>query len=155
MSALSEQTREYLRQAGWQEGREIDPKVYVDLLTAEGYPVHESVVRFIRAYAPLRVFFPHPQNPEHQDDLLLDPIEASRLVYMERIAEDYSPRVGKALCLIGMAHAKGMVLCMDAEGGVYGGYDDALFELAESAEAAIEALCQGGEFNEVALEEEE
>ena len=147
MSKLSKQTKQILQAAGWSETRDVDPGVYRRVLEAEGYPVHPCVEEFLRSFASIRAFFTTPQGEDN--DFFLDPVEAVDFIYMERVAEDYSPRVGMPLCVIGLYHHDNMVLLMDSGGGVYGGHDETLLHVADSAEEAIEAMIMGAEFTEI------
>lgn len=147
MAKLSDKTKKILQAAGWSETRAVDPGVYRSVLEAEGYPVHPSVEEFLRSFASIRAFFTTPSGEE--SDFYLDPVEAADVIYMERVAEDYSPRVGMPLCIIGLYHHNNMVLMMDAGGAVYGGYDETLLHVGDSAEAAIEAMVTGAELSKI------
>lgn len=148
-TGLSERTTALLQQAGWSPTRQVDTGVYERALAAEGYPVHQRVKAFLSAYAPLRIFAPVEGSRTEAREILIDPLLAMEAVYVERVAEDYSPRVGQALCVVGQYHDGNVVLLMDAEGGVYGGYDETLLHLGETGEQALEAMCSGGSFSEV------
>ena len=148
MSKFTDRTKEILEAQGWSETREVDPGVYVRVLEAEGYPVHPCVREFLRSFASIRAFFTTPEGEDN--DFFLDPVEAVDFIYMERVAEDYSPRVGLSLCVIGLYHHNNMVLMMDSGGAVYGGYDETLMHIADSAEEAIEAMVAGAAFSEIA-----
>ena len=153
MAKLSKDSKQYLRQAGWSETRAVDTGVYTRLLKAEGYPVFPCVEQFFRSFASLKVFFSTPQGEDN--DFSLDPSEAIEVIYAERVTEDYSPRVGLALCTIGLYHHGNMVLMMDSGGAVYGGYDETLLFIADSGEEALEAMITGAEFSEVGAAESE
>ena len=153
MPKLSDKTKKILRGAGWSETRAVDPGVYRRVLEAEGYPVHPCVLEFLRSFASIRAFFTTTQGEDN--DFFLDPVEAVDVIYMERVAEDYSPRIGMPLCVIGLYHHDNMVLLMDSGGAVYGGYDETLLHIADSGEEAIEAMVSGAEFSEVAANAEE
>lgn len=147
MSKLSDKTKEILKGQGWSESRDVDPGVYVRVLEAEGYPVHPCVQEFLRSFASIRAFFTTPEGEDN--DFFLDPVEAVDFIYMERVAEDYSPRVGLPLCVIGLYHHNNMVLMMDSGGAVYGGYDETLMHIADSGVEAVEAMVSGAAFSEV------
>ena len=139
---LSEKTKELLRKAGWDESGKCDTAAYEEALKAEGYPVPGCVKSFLRSFGGLEVSIPPLHEDGEDDDFLLDPLQAIDRVYVERVSEEYSVRVGLPLCVIGLYHRGHMVLLMDTEGGVYGGYDDTLVRFASCGEDALEALCR-------------
>jgi len=147
MSKLSDETKQILTAAGWSETRDVDPGVYQRVLEAEGYEVFPCVLEFLRSFASIRAYFTMPEGGEN--DFFLDPVEAVDVIYMERVAEDNGPRIGMTLCVIGLYHHNNMVLMMDSDGAVYGGYDETLLHIADSAEEAIEAMVKGAEFSEI------
>jgi hypothetical protein len=69
--------------------------------------------------------------------------------------EEYNLRVGSELCVIGLYHRGRMVIMMDGEGRVLGGYDETLVHIGGSGEEALQSLCLGGDFSPVPFLEEE
>jgi hypothetical protein len=57
------------------------------------------------------------------------------------IQGQYAMRVGKPLCVIGAASDDYLILSMDPDGAVYGGYDEQLVIVGNSADDAIDSLC--------------
>ncbi len=140
MSGLrfSPQCLAVLHGAGWSEARVVDTGDYRSLLAAEGYPVHACVLRFLRSFGGLHL---SGADPNRSDEVLIDPVAAIESVYIERILEDYSAKAGSPLCVFGLCGSGHMVLMMDADGCVFGGYDETFLRFGEDGEAALERLC--------------
>ncbi len=155
METLHEKVREVLHASGWRKPCEVDVQRYRHALRAEGYPVHEIVETFLRSYGGLQVFLPLRENGSERDDFHLDPLAAIDSIYIERVREEYDLRTGSALCVIGLYHRGHMVLMMDGQGRVFGGYDETLVKVGESGEEALRALCLGGGFSPVPFLEED
>ena len=139
MSELSERSKELLRRAGWVEGSAQDVAKVASQLEAKGYPVFPSVIEFLGRFGGLSVKNPSAKPPA-ASDWHFDPIKASRSISVERIEALYVPRIGADLCVIGEADKDYLTLMMDKKGRVYGGFEETLVLLGESAEAAINEL---------------
>jgi len=68
---------------------------------------------------------------------------------MRKIINKYEKRIGRPLDVIGEAFIGHMVLMMDYEGKIYGGYDSFLTCLGENYYEAINNLCEGKETEEI------
>ena len=66
----------------------------------------------------------------------------------------YGKVIGRKLCPIGEADRGYLVLIMDEQGAVYGGYDDFFVEVGESGHTAIENLCSGKELKSIPIGDE-
>jgi hypothetical protein len=143
MSGLSDKLRAHLQSAGWSDSRKADIRPFERALEEEGYPVHESVVVFLRSFGGIAVAIPEQADRVGAVDFRLDPREAIDLIYRERVSEEYDLRVGSPLCAVGVYFGRSIVLLMDADGGVYGGSDDFLVRLGSSGEEALETLYRG------------
>jgi len=145
---FSKTTRELLEKAGWNDMRVTEISAYEHTLYERGYPVHESVLQFLRNFGGLRVVHPHSRVANTEDRFHFDASRAANSIDCLRV-KDYSVRVGKSLCVIGQARREYMVLLMDSDGRVYAGYDQLLVKVGDSPVDAIEALCTGKRFSKV------
>lgn len=149
MKDFSQRTLEVLYKAGWSEERFVDTSEYEKRLKLEGYPIYEVVVDFLKSFGGLRLVYPHFRVPQEQDEFIIDPILAAADIYAENVTEDYSERVGTALCVIGEAFSRHMTVMMASDGKVYAGYTDVLILVGNSGVDAIEALCRGQEMSQI------
>ncbi len=148
MAELSERCKTLLRDAGWHEERSVNISDYENVLQKEGYPVHQCVQNFLSSFAGLRIFIPTQDGFKDTSDILIDPIKAVEQVFIERVSEEYNSRTGCNLCVFGF-YCGHMVLMMSTDGQVFGGYDEFLVHIGNSAEDAIEAMCGIRDFIEV------
>lgn len=149
MKDFSQKTLALLQQAGWSENRTVDISEYEKILKSEGYQIYAVVVDFLKRFGGLRLVFPHHRVPQHNDEFIIDPSIAAADIYIERVKEDYSERVGAQLCVIGEAFSRHMTVMMASDGKVYAGYDDLLICVGNSGTDAIEAICSGREMPEI------
>lgn len=63
-SRFSKATMALLSSAGWVDERKVDTSKYEYILKSEGYPVHSSVISFLKSFGGLRVIHPHYQLPQ-------------------------------------------------------------------------------------------
>ncbi len=138
--SFSEECLYILRNAGWDENRTVDTGVYERALANESYPLHPEVLRFLSVFGGLQVQI---EGPEGTEDFAIDPITAIESVYKERVLEEYSERAEALLCVVGLYHHGHLVLMMDAQGRVFGGYDETFLRIGETGEEAIECMCRG------------
>jgi hypothetical protein len=145
MTTLSARTQAKLRQAGWYPGRQIDTQEYETVLRAEGYPVHQVVIAFLREFGGISLSTEREISGRLYIDTLfhfdagLAAIRSSPGI----VESYYNLRVEAHLCAIGETHQNHVTLFMDCTGRVYGGYDEGMVYYGENGEAAIEALCWG------------
>ncbi len=136
---LTEKSRRRLEKFGWSSDRNINIKPYKKVLEEEGYQVHESVVKCLQSYGGMKIWV---NDRKDADDIQIDPIVATETIYAERVTEEYNLEAGKNLCVIGLYHRGHMVVMMDDEGAVYGGYDEHFSHLGNSLEAFLNKICK-------------
>lgn len=129
--------------------KRIELELLQNKIRAEGYPIFEIVISFLLEYRGKKFSFRNRRNNLKNDDIIIDFDYATNLENAERINEDYVPRIGKELCVIGAAYRDHFVLMMAADGSVYGGYSDYLCKIGNSGIDAIEAIMDDREFEEV------
>ena len=150
MSTLTNNARERLTAAGWTEGRRISTDALENDNHESGFFVSEKATSFLREFGYLRLTYPHFRVPEHVDWCHFDASLAAGNAVPETIA-DYEEAIGSRLTVIGEARSDHMVLCMDEEGRVFGGFEDVLVKFGDSGIDAINCLCDGGEGEVIAL----
>ena len=148
MIPFSEQTIQYLRRAGWTPGSVVDTNSFEELLTRAGFVAHDAALTFLREFGGLTIQHPHAKVADMTDDMHFDlSIVVKHVVPAD--VDAYGKVIGRKLCPIGEAARGYLMLMMDEQGAVYGGYDDFFVEVAESGHAAIEALCSGKELKSI------
>lgn len=145
---FSEKTKEALLDAGWHEERKIDISEYEETLISEGYPLNQKTKDFLTEFGGLEVIHDAYVMPDETDYFHFDPIIAIDNV-MRKTINKYEKRIRKSLDVIGEAFSSHMVLMMDYEGKIYGGYDSFLTCLGENFYEAINNLCEGTETEEI------
>ena len=140
--------RNLLIKAGWNENRQVNRFQLTDQISKNGYEVLPEVVDFLEVFEGLTIRFPNLKNGIN-DDITLDFKKATELECPERIHEDYQPRIGKKLCIIGTAYRDHFVLIMAEDGKVYGGYDNYLVRISDTGIGAIEAIINNEKFTEI------
>ena len=138
---LRERTMSAFRDAGYEEGRQIDVHRFEDALQGSGFEITPAARRFLQRFGNLVVSVPHPAHRRVTISMHFDAARAASSVYPEKI-HPLEERVGAALCPVG--EALGGVLLMDPEGGMYAALDDWISKLGASPEEALEELCSGG-----------
>lgn len=138
-----------LKKMGWEENRNVDKNAIITTVQSEGYPIFECVIDFLTKFIDTKIYFVNKRNGLQNDDIDFNFEKATHLEVPERINGEYSQRIGKSLCLIGSAYREYMVLMMDADGTVYGGYDNYLCKIATSGLNAINAIINDYDFEEV------
>ncbi|WP_210522022.1 SUKH-3 domain-containing protein [Hymenobacter terricola] len=137
---FSASTHSYLSQAGWFAGRRVSTIKYRAYLAGEGYAWFPKVAAFLEEFGDLRVQF--ERESRRVDTLNLDACDASADFDGKWVQQAYAPRIGQTqLCVIGQAYSDHLLLFMDEEGNVYGGFDDFLCFIADSGHNALEAIC--------------
>ena len=142
------QTLELLTQSGWTENRVIDSKIIIDFYYANGCPIIEKAISFLKSFYGITIMFTNKRT-QQLDNFSFNLIRAFEIEVMERIKEDYEPRIRRELCIIGTAYREHFVLLMDDLGVVYGGYDHFFVEIAKSGYEAIEAIINDSDFLEI------
>lgn len=149
MNVTDQKIKDLLIKSGWYENRRIDTSNLLEKVSENGYEILPKVIEFLKEFDGLIIRFYNLKNSLADDDVTIDFNKASELECIERIREDYQHRIGKRLCVIGTAYREYFVLIMDEEGRVYGGYDDYLVKIADSAIEAINAIVSGKKFTEI------
>ncbi len=107
---------ELLRGAGWAIGRSVDISTDIADLARAGFSVTPAAEAFLREYNGLEIHSETTTTP-----LLIDGSYVARTTVVEW-CEAYSAAVGSTLVPVGeYSH---MVLYIDAEGGLWGAYDN-------------------------------
>lgn len=145
---FTEKTKKALLEAGWYEGRKIDISEYEEVLISEGYPLNDKTKDFLMEFGGLEVTHDAYVMPDETDYFHFDPIIATDNV-MRKTVSKYEERIGRSVDVIGEAFSSHMVLMMDYEGKIYGGYDSFLTCLGENLYEAINNLCEGKETEEI------
>lgn len=149
MHEFGSETIKVLSKGGWYIGRDVDIQPFIELYKINGFPVLENVLNFLRTYGDLKFNFRNLQHGD-QDDFNFNIERALEIEVWERIVEDYMPRTGNvSMAIIGTAYREHFILLMDKEGKVYGAYDSFVVKIADSGEAAIEAIVTNAPFDEI------
>lgn len=140
MDTHSPSVKELLIKAGWYEGRRIDVNKYKKCFQEENYPLLGTVRRFLAEFGDLHIEF---QRENGEMDLLhFDAIKAARDIDPAWVQKAYANRLkNDNLCVIGQAYSNHIILFMDGDEKVYGGYDDLLYIISASGKGAIEHIC--------------
>ena len=104
----------------------MDSKQYdeiVKVLTAEGYVLNANVLEFIQNFANLELDIPAFRVEGKTDKLHFNLIKACEGIYPEKVKEEYEPRVGEALVVLGQAYSEHLTLMFSQSGKIYGAYD--------------------------------
>ncbi|MBO9702124.1 MAG: SUKH-3 domain-containing protein [Sporocytophaga sp.] len=137
-----------LSNGGWTPERRLDKNVIIKMIEKENYDAFPKVVEFLQSFEGLSFKFLNKRSlKEDNFDFCFD--RSIELEVPERLNEDYEPRIGKKLCLIGTAYRDYMVLMMAEDGFVYGGYDNFLVEIADSGIKAIEGIIKDYDFKRI------
>lgn len=131
----------------WSEDRSIDRGIISRFFVNTGQPVLSKAIEFLESFYCLSFNFNNIKNGL-VDDFDFDVFGANELLSSGWL-DEYKARIGKDVCLIGTAYRKHFVLLMDADGAVYGAYDSFLVKIAESGQAAIEAIVLNQESEEI------
>ncbi|HEY2264460.1 MAG TPA: SUKH-3 domain-containing protein [Streptosporangiaceae bacterium] len=142
---FGELTTRCLLKAGWHPGRNAFlPEEIEAGLRADGHVLLPSARAFLAEFSGLTIIHPHART--HTSDRL---VISALLAAEGRDAgwvREYERRSGEsALTPVGEAARGYLIMCMGADGHVYGGYDDFLLRLGISGDDAIEGLCTGRE----------
>jgi hypothetical protein len=138
-----------LTKSGWHQSRELDERVIIEQITAEGYPVFEKVISFMKQFGGLFINFDNLQNGIKNDTIDLDFEKATHIEVPEKIKRNYVPRVKKDLCLIGTAYRDYLILLMSSDGFVYGAYENYLCFINKTGEGALESIILNKNFVEI------
>jgi hypothetical protein len=147
MSQFPEFIKKLLLDAGWDKKRQIDTAPFKQILEAEGYIPFPVIEDLLKEFGGLRIIFPRHDS---DDSLHFNAEKASNDVSPYWAQENYAYRLNnKSLCIIGQAYSDHLTLMMDAEGKVYGGYDDSLFFIASNGREAICNICSNQKLEEM------
>lgn len=141
--------KDYLIKSGWYSGRSMEKSMIINNIYQEGYQIMDKVISFLQEFWDLTIYFENRRNGIQADDIKFQFEHATHLEVPERINGEYSRRIKKQLCLIGSCYRDHMVLIMDQEGAVYGGYDSFLCKIADNGYSAIEAIILDYQFVEI------
>jgi len=145
----AEDVYEILKNGGWYKDRKMDHDKIIKFINTEGYDVLDNVIAFLQEFLNLTVYFNNKRNGLKNDDFDFVLEKAAGLEVPERLRENYSPRIGKKLCIIGSAYRDHMVLMMAEDNSVYGAFDDFLCKIGDSGMDAIEAIIFDYDFKEI------
>jgi hypothetical protein len=148
MDNFSPSTVKYLTEAGWYAGRKVSLINYRACLEGEGYTLFPKAAEFLEEFGDLLVKFRRESGDV--DTMNFDACEASASFDSYWVKENYAKRIGRSqFCLIGLAHGSHLLLFMDDEGKVYGGFDEFLCLIDVSGEEAIEIICSNRSITEI------
>ena len=146
--AFSDSTNRLLAAAGWTEGRTADTAPMEHTLRAKGFPVFPAQKRFLARFGGLAFHNPAAVPPAAEDwHFRID--DALRHASAVTTA-GYAKLLGAPVSVIGNGFGDYLLLVMDEDGRVYGGYDQVFLRVGDSGEDAIEALATGRELVPVA-----
>ena len=145
MNQFSEQVAEILLKGGWHLGRRVPTDRFVDALKKEGFPIFESVVKFLGEFGGIRCTNDKLPSPA-VSDVHFDAVEASsgQAPYVE---ENYSRVIKRELCVIGEADNNYLLLLIDKSGCFFAGCEEELSYLGNNQFIAIEALFDDSELD--------
>ncbi len=146
---FSEASRYVLARAGWTPDHKVDISTFKQVLEQEGYEVFEQVELFLKRYGGLKSLNIHEDAKETSRPFHFNPVKAVNALYQEKVEYFYESKIGGKLCVIGEAYDDHLILMMDKDGNIYGGYEEFLACIGHSAEEAIETLVQGKELKEL------
>jgi hypothetical protein len=129
-----------LSHAGWEPGRSIDISRYVDTLTAEGFPVHETVREFLASFGGLH--FPDRPHGLTYDDLTFDILEVTDLISPGHLSP-FNDVVGTALCPVGVADGGLAFVAMDEHGRLLRYTEKSFSLLGPTPLEGLDALLNG------------
>jgi hypothetical protein len=130
-----------LRKGMWHEDRKVERDLIVKFFDNTNQPVLSKAIEFLEVFYCLSFNFLNIRNG-FIDDFDFDVFRAKELLSSGWL-DEYKARIGNNVCLIGTAYREHYVLLMDADSAVYGAYDSYLVKIAESGQAAIEAIILG------------
>jgi len=138
---FSERTLSILQVAGWYPARSVNIDKYLQTLKNEGYEVFPIVQAFLKKFGGLEMSWAiETSKGDVQDSMHFNPGDAASAVYYEGYISKYEERLGTRVCIIGECSNKNTTIMMDAQGKVYGGFDDYLSFFGETGEQAIENI---------------
>lgn len=149
---FSDLTLECLKKAGWSETYRADMREYEQLMEKSGCPLPVPVKGFLSRFGKLTIKHPHFRVKSTEDNFHFDAMFAAAAPaghYCDDL-DQYSERVGVHLYAIGEASRGYLLLMMGDNGQVYAAYDQFMIFIAQTGEEAVEALCSGREFKEIA-----
>lgn len=136
-----EKVSNFLKQAGYFEGRKIDITDILKMYEEYGYHYNVKQEEFIEKYAYLEIHYNHPIWK--QDMLLrLDPIEAQRAITMD-IVEEYNEFLQDDLLVIGDIEKENLTLFLSKKGFYFAGYDDCLINWGDNFETMFNKIISG------------
>lgn len=148
MDNFSPSTVQYLTEAGWYAGRKVSLIKYRAYLEGEGYTWFLKAAEFLEEFGDLLIKFRRESGDV--DTLNFDACEASASFDSYWVKENYAKRIGRSqFCVIGLAYGSHLLLFMDDEGKVYGGFDEFLCLIDVSGEEAIEVICSNRSIREI------
>jgi hypothetical protein len=148
MNSFTASTLHLLKNAGWFEQHQIDTREYEAALKAEGYPVHNVVVAFLRSFGGLKVSHPRFRQIHELDEFHFDPIITAHRTFVENHEVD-GKAVKASLCVVGECSMGNLTLLMASDGRVFAANDFYLGYVGSSGEDAIEAMCSGRRFKTI------
>lgn len=128
-----------LLESGWFKGRNVNISNDKKCLEEDKYELSLLVEHFLHEYSGLTIKF--ETSPNGKDYLHFNVCKSVKDIDSRWVNEDYINRIPTSqLCPIGQAYNNHLTLFMDELGNMYGGYDDNLYFIGNTAYDAIQIL---------------
>ena len=133
-------TKEWLRNSGWSETRQVDTTEAVRHLEKSGYRVFPVVTGFLREFGGLQ--FPAVSAFEEVDRyrLKVDPVELTRY-HPRRLFAVFEEALGRPICPIALALNGSAAIVMDEAGRSYMTDESVLLHIADCSFEALRIVC--------------
>lgn len=130
---------ELLTKNGWFAERKINLIPILQDIKKYGFQINEEITAFIENFNGIKIVFNNAKNGL-LDDITFDVKRALEIEVIDRVINSYESRVNKKMCLIGTLYREHMVLLIDEQCSLYGGYDDYLVKFGNSPSEAIMSI---------------
>ncbi|MBI3259085.1 MAG: SUKH-3 domain-containing protein [Ignavibacteriae bacterium] len=138
----------FLTEMGWTAARDINPTVYLDHLSREGYKIFPTAIDFFKSFGGLDGRMPAYRVEGEFDRVHFKPEEATEVIYQEKVGT-YEERIGAPLVVIGAAYNDHLILLLSNNGKMLGCYDEYLCLLGDNVADGLIALFEGKESVEI------
>jgi len=137
-----------LMSAGWYPTRKINTKIIQEELISIGCIWFKAVNDFLEEFGGLSI--PFNRQDGSIDTICFDVERLIRKIDISWITDEYKNRLdSRDLCLVGQAYTGHIILFMDQEGVIYGGYDEEVFLIGENSYQAITTIIENLPIKEI------